>query len=237
MTIIYVYTIIFFIFMLNSFFIRYGQLRISELIYKCFECNFSSRLLNSENSCVKFWCCCALASVYCLYFDMIKTILPFTCQCFTIKERFWRVHTKIATIVYYLLRLSLYLFGFSISVVCLIVATSCTSNLYTLQEVCMTNVVLHVLRNFIMTFLFAFCSMFNPKKKFHENFHGFLRLEEMGTSACSNCVFCPITDLAHVIKCHDKIHTPARGLNKCYKGSYAITCRKNYYIGFHQTTP
>ena len=269
MKIVYVYVVVFLIFMINAFYILYDQFGINKLIYKSLECNVCSCVekCQDDSDLCNFCCCCCnlciccwtCTTFCCLYFDLFKSVFPFLFQCLSIRECFWRVHTKFMITISYILRLSIYLFGFSISVACFSISTTQNSNLYGWQAVCIANMVLHIFRIFIMTFLFAYCSMFNPKHalkdpentiKLQDNFFGFLRLEEIGTSSCSSNLFntdqCAVTDLAHVLRCHEKIHVPLKikidPKKKCilycsYFNCYELTGRKNFYIGFHQTTP
>lgn len=67
--------------------------------------------------------------------------------------------------------------------------------------------------------------------KFAPQHARFMRCSEMNTSNCFFSKKCWSLNLEHILKCHDELYDPKKNL------WYKLTCRGNYLIGFHQTTP
>ena len=175
----------------------------------------------------------SLCCIFCLTTAYINTAINRCFQKVSIRECFWRTEAKLAKLIYFSLRLIVYLFGFSMSIAYTNLSTSNSSLFRTVQNVCVATLVLFIVRLVIMCFMFVYCGYFNPDRTLitHKNHEGFIRLEEMGTSTCSASQLCSTTDLHHILKCHDVLHLPER--NCCY----ITTCRGDCLIGFHQTTP
>ncbi len=96
------------------------------------------------------------------------------------------------------------------------------------------NIVLHFFRILIMVLYFKYCTLYNPipAEKLDKRNGGFMRLEELESSSCFADSQCGSTDLEHILKSHTYVHKPWRKCNPCY----LVTCRKNYFVGFHQTS-
>ena len=95
------------------------------------------------------------------------------------------------------------------------------------------NIVLYLVEIIIIVLYFKFCTLYNPipEEKLDKRHGGFMRLEELGSSPCLADKQCGLTDLEHILKSHTYVHKPWRKCNPCY----LLTCRKNFFVGFHQT--
>ncbi len=63
-----------------------------------------------------------------------------------------------------------------------------------------------------------------------------LKLFKVGTEGCILNNQCLSADLEHILKCHDDLNIPTRNCCCFTNLNYYCTGRKNYMIGFHQTT-
>jgi hypothetical protein len=68
-------------------------------------------------------------------------------------------------------------------------------------------------------------------------FGRFMRLSEVGTEGCILNEQCLSADLEHILKCHTDLNIPKKDCCRSFGNlNYYCTGRKNYMIGFHQTT-
>lgn len=153
-------------------------------------------------------------------------------RCFSIQECCWRTNSKLTKTLTFVLRLVFYLFGMSMAIANLVFELG--SNEKGVTNICIAIIVFYAIRVVIMIILFKYCTLFTVNcEETHYDHGGFMRLEEINTSTCLARNACATTDLEHVLKCHAKVHKPHRKCSPCY----FCTGRKDYFIGFHQTTP
>ena len=180
-----------------------------------------------------FGCLILVVCANCIIVSAFSKYLSIFFQWFSIRECFWRSKSQSVKIMYFAIRLNLYLIGLVFTII-IIAHKDITIDKISLY-LCISLLVLYVARIILMMFMFYYCTQYNPDRtlKLHLNHDGFLRLEEMGSSTCSAGAVCRSTDLTHILKSHHVLHRPNKDCNPCYH----LTCRKNFLIGFHQTTP
>ena len=68
--------------------------------------------------------------------------------------------------------------------------------------------------------------------KFVPQFGRFARVSLLGSVFCAAKDYCPTTDLEHIFYYHNEFERP----NQLYRCNFDYTGRRNYMIGFHQTS-
>lgn len=100
-------------------------------------------------------------------------------------------------------------------------------------------IVVPILRYMIDSFFYFYYDMYVPKplrenkKELDERTKRFMRYSEFYSQRCPAGIFCTSTDIEHILKNHDILHSPT---TKCDPANW---CRggKGYMIGYHQTLP
>jgi hypothetical protein len=67
---------------------------------------------------------------------------------------------------------------------------------------------------------------------FMPEFARFMRIERMGSNGCIAANYCSSMNLEHIFYCHNALNKP----NSKFRCWYDWSGRKNYLVGFHQTT-